>query len=109
MHVLGVEVMEINVPIVIGSMPPKHVRSRASITEHFYQDPPPKHSGRQQMPADRVFSEDSLPSSSLPTTVMFLQNRKERPIQLAVLNESYLCEKSEVILMHITRYCDSNN
>lgn len=88
--------MEINVPIIIGSIPPKHVRSRASITDHFNQ-PNSLSNSRQIAPADRVFSEDNFSGNNDDSAmVLFLQNRKERQIQLALQKENYLCDRSDV-------------
>lgn len=71
---LGVEVMEINVPIVIGSIPPKRIRHRASISEHFFGNHSSGWAASRLLPSDRIFSEDSFPDDLRgPTTVMFLQ------------------------------------
>lgn len=88
--------MEINVPIVIGSIPPKRIRSRASISEHFIQYLNSSWSNSKLVPTDKIFTEETFPDIRGQTAVIFLQNRKERQIQLADPYENYVCDKESV-------------
>ena len=77
--IIGVEVMEINVPIIIGSVPYELVLARtlSQMTE--------KEKAKINTPL--------LPEEKV---VNYRQNKKDRPVQLAIDGEHYICNRAQV-------------
>ncbi|KAI1722612.1 arrestin domain-containing protein 4 [Ditylenchus destructor] len=80
----GVEVMEINVPIVVGSIPYKDnqkpdLMKKNGVGHHLL---PQYGSGEN---SDKAFK-----------SIMYLQNRKERPVPLGAPSEVYICGKTQL-------------
>ncbi|KAE9555344.1 hypothetical protein FO519_001426 [Halicephalobus sp. NKZ332] len=76
---LWVEVMEINVPIIIGSVPYELVlvRTLGQMTE-------------------KEKSKINTPLSPEEKTISFRQNKKDRPVQLAMDGEHYICNRAQL-------------
>ncbi|KAI1708923.1 ARRestin Domain protein [Ditylenchus destructor] len=80
----GVEVMEINVPIVIGSIPHKDnqkpdMMKKNGVGHHLLPQSAPGEYGDQAS-----------------KSIMYLQNRKERPVPLAAPSEVYICGRTQL-------------
>ena len=78
--------MEINVPIVIGSIPHKDHQKPNMMKKNG--------TGHHLLPQSTPGEDGDRASAS--KSIMYLQNRKERPVQLAAPSEVYICSKTQV-------------